>query len=59
MTAMRVIYTGPEHRPQVVPVYIEVEEVTIREGGAEATPGSAGPRPRTAAAPDPVRTLRS
>jgi hypothetical protein len=58
MTAMRVIYTGPEHRPQVVPVFVDEVDVTIREGGTEATPESGGPRPRTASAPDPVRTLR-
>jgi hypothetical protein len=44
MTAMQVIYTGPEHRLQVVPVFEEsgVVVVTIREGGtAEAAgPGS-------------------
>ncbi|MGO9155929.1 hypothetical protein [Mycobacterium sp.] len=61
MTAMRVIHTGPEHRPQVEPVFEErgVVDVTIREGGTETTPESRGPRPRTASAPDPVRTLRS
>ena len=59
MTAMRVIHTGPEHRPQVEPVYVEVVDVTIREGGTEATPGTGGPRPPTASAPDLVRTLRS
>ena len=45
MTAMRVIHTGPEHRPQVEPVFFEDVDVTIREGGAEATPESAVPRP--------------
>jgi hypothetical protein len=34
---MRVIHTGPEHRPHVEPVF---EDVTIREGGTEATPES-------------------
>jgi hypothetical protein len=38
MTAMRVIHTGPEHRPNVVPVLVEEADVTIREGGTEATP---------------------
>jgi hypothetical protein len=44
MTAMRVIHTGPEHRPQVEPVFEEKEvvEVTIRGGVAETTPESAG-----------------
>jgi hypothetical protein len=59
MTAMRVIHTGPEHRPHVEPVYVEVADATIREVGAEAMPESRGSRPRTASAPDPVRTLRS
>jgi hypothetical protein len=59
MTAMRVIHTGPEHRPTVVPVFVEDVDVTIRECGTEATPESMGPRPGTAAAPDPVRTLSS
>jgi hypothetical protein len=58
MTAMRVIYTGPEHRPEVVPVFVDEVDVTIREGGTEATPECEGARPRTASAPDPVRTLR-
>jgi hypothetical protein len=42
MSAMRVIYTGPEHRPQVVPVFEErgAVDVTIREGGTETTPES-------------------
>ena len=53
MTAMRVIHTGLEHRPQVEPVFIEEVDVTIREGGTEATPDSGGPRPRTTSAPDP------
>jgi hypothetical protein len=57
MTAMRVIHTGPEHRPTVVPVFVEEVDVTIREGGTAATPQSGGPRPGTASAPDPVRTL--
>jgi len=62
MTAMRVIYTGPEHRPQVVPVFEEsgMVNVTIGEGSTpETTPESRGPRPRTASPPDPARTLRS
>ena len=61
MTAMRVIHTGPEHRPQVEPVFEEKEvaEVTIREGVTDTTPESGGPRPRTVSAPDPVWTLRS
>jgi hypothetical protein len=59
MTAMRVIHTGPERRFEVVPVFVEEVDVTIREGGAEATPESEGPRPRTASALDPVRTLSS
>ena len=33
MAAMRVIYTGPEHRPEVVPVFVEEVDATIREGG--------------------------
>jgi len=43
MAAMRVIHTGPEHRPHVMPVFEENEvvEVTISEGAAAATPGSA------------------
>jgi hypothetical protein len=57
MTAMRVIHTGPEHRPTVVPVFVEEVDVTIREGGTKATPESRGPRPGTASGPDPVRTL--
>jgi hypothetical protein len=42
MTALRVIYTGPEHRPQVVPVFDErgVVDATIGEGGTEMTPES-------------------
>jgi hypothetical protein len=59
MTAMRVIHTGPEHRPSVVPVFVEDEDVTIREGGTEATRERRGPRPGTVSAPDPVRTLSS
>jgi hypothetical protein len=59
MAAIRVIHTGPEHRPHVEPVYVEVVDVTIRDGGAEATPTSGPPRPQTASAPDPMRTLRS
>jgi hypothetical protein len=59
MTAMRVTHTGPEHRPHVVPVFVEEVDVTIREGGIEAMPEGGGPRPRTVSAPDPVRTLRS
>jgi hypothetical protein len=61
MTAMQVIHTGPEHRPQVEPIFEEkgVVDVTIREGVTETTPESGGPRPRTASAPDPMRTLRS
>ena len=35
MTALRVIHTGPERRPHVVPVF---DDVTIREGGTEAPP---------------------
>ena len=44
MTAMRVIYTGPEHRPEVVPVFEAngVVDVTIRQGGTEATPEMRG-----------------
>ena len=42
MTAMRVIHTGPERRPEVVPVFVEEVDVTIREGGTEATPESGG-----------------
>ena len=38
MTAMRVIYTGPEHRPEVVPVFVDEVDVTLRQGGTEATP---------------------
>ena len=34
---MRVIHTGPEHRPQVLPVLVEAVDVTIDEGGTEAT----------------------
>jgi hypothetical protein len=61
MTAMRVTYTGPEHRPQVEPVFEEsgMADVTFREGGTETALESREPRPRTASAPDPVRTLRS
>jgi hypothetical protein len=59
MTAMRVIHTGPEHRPTVVPVFVEGVGVTIRDGSTEATPESGGPRPGTASAPDPVPTLSS
>ena len=59
MTAMRVIHTGPEHRPQVEPVFAEVVDMTIREGGTEATPESREASARTASAPDPVRTQRS
>jgi len=42
MTAMRVIHTGPEHRPHVMPVFEENEvvDVTITAGGTEATPES-------------------
>jgi hypothetical protein len=54
MTAMRVTHTGPEHRPHVVPVFVEEVDVIIREGGTEATPESGGPRPRTVSAPDPL-----
>jgi len=43
MTAMRVIHKGPEYRPHVVPVLVEEVDVTIREGGTEATPKSRGP----------------
>ena len=46
MTAMRVTYTGPEHRPQVEPMFEEsgMADVTIREGGTEtAPPGGLGP----------------
>jgi len=34
MTTMRVIHTGPEHRPHVEPMFEEtaVVDVTIREG---------------------------
>ena len=42
MAAMRVIYTGPEHRPEVVPVFVEEVDMTLREGGTEATPESGG-----------------
>jgi hypothetical protein len=42
MTAMRVTHTGPEHRPHVVPVFVEEVDVTIREGGTEATPEGRG-----------------
>ena len=61
MTAMRVTYTGPEHRPQVEPVFegSGMADVTIREGGTETAPESLGASARTASAPDPVRTLRS
>ena len=59
MTAMRVIYTGPQHRLEVVPVFVDEVDVTVREAGTEATPESGGPRPRTASALDPVRTLSS
>jgi hypothetical protein len=39
MTAMRVIHTGPEHRPQVEPVFEEMEvvDVTIRGDGTKTT----------------------
>jgi hypothetical protein len=57
MTAMRVIHTGPEHRPIVVPVFVEELDVTIRECGTEATPESRGARRGAASAPGPVRTL--
>ena len=53
MTAMRVIHTGPERRFEVVPVFVEEVDVTIREGGTQATPDSGEPWPRTAWAPDP------
>lgn len=39
---MRVIHNGPEHRPHIVPVLVEEVDVTIREGGTEATPESPG-----------------
>jgi hypothetical protein len=42
MTAIRVIHTGPEHRPHVVPVLVKEVDVTSREGGTEATPDSVG-----------------
>jgi hypothetical protein len=58
MTAMRVIHTGPERRFEVVPVFVDEVDVTIREGGAEETPESEAPRQRTASALDSVRTLR-
>jgi hypothetical protein len=56
MTAMRVIHTGLEHRPQVQPVFEEsgAADVTIRKGRTETTPESRGPRPRTASASDPT-----
>jgi hypothetical protein len=55
---MRVIHTGPERRPEVVPVFVDEVDVTIREGGTERR-RRAGPRPRTASALDPMRTPRS
>jgi hypothetical protein len=42
MTVMRVIHTGTEKWPEVVPVF---EDVTIREGGTEATPESGASAP--------------
>jgi hypothetical protein len=42
MTAMRVIHTGPDHRPQVEPVFVDEVEVIIRYGGIESTPESRG-----------------
>jgi len=59
MTAVRVIHTGPEHRPHVEPVYVDVVDVTIRDSVAQATPTSGAPRAQKASAPDPMRTLRS
>jgi hypothetical protein len=46
MTAIRVTYTGPEHRPQVEPVFegSGMADVTIREDGTETAPESRGPR---------------
>jgi hypothetical protein len=60
MTAMRVIHTGPEHRPHVEPMFEDkaVVDATIRAGATETTPQSDGPPPRPASTPDPVRMLR-
>jgi hypothetical protein len=43
MTAMRVIHTGPERRPQVVPAFEDsgVVDRTLREGSGAAEAGEA------------------
>jgi hypothetical protein len=44
MTAMRVIYTGPEHRPHVEPVFEEKEVVADSpRGGTEASDHGVAP----------------
>ena len=55
MAAMQVIYTGPEHRLQVVPVFEDsgVIDVAIREGGT-AEAAEPGPSATNSAQPSDV-----